>query len=512
MPAPLLIALPQGIAVSGVVTWALRLAASLAERERGVILAVHPAPQAQRTLDVELPAAVERVNIALPAQAETLPHFQQSLPRYAELVREAADRAGAPVVLSPNLLGDCYGLAAALCITEERSVRTVGVQHSDIEYDARVLAHYEPILHAFVGVSRRLADSLARRLPSRRDDIHHIPHAVAVEEAPPSREPLGARPLRLIYTGRIERRQKRIDALILLSDALTRRGVAHELALLGDGPALSEIRAAAASRPAITVHGPLPPHEVTPHLDAADCFVLASRYEGLSVAMLEAMARACAPIVTHVASGAAEAIAQGENGLLVETQDDAPDAVVAESLADAIASLDARTLPALQAAAWQTVRDRFSPRAHADRWMDLMDRVAAQPPRAWPMDRPAAFTSTGPGASGAVPPDGADRLRAALAGLAGRRIALHAAGRHTIELAPILAESPAEIVALTDDNPERQGDPVLGWRVLPPERAREAGATDVILSSWMHEKQMLARRAVFESQGLRVHALYDGTA
>lgn len=510
MLAPFLIALPQGLVVSGVTTWALRLASALTERERRVMLAVHPAVESQRTLAADLPPGVERLEINMPdATPGTLAHFQQSLPQYNCAVRDASQVAGAPVVLSPNLLGDCYALAAALCMTEQNSVRTIGVQHADIEYDARVLAHYEPIVHAFVGVSRRLADSLARRLPSRRGDVHHIPHAVAAPDAPPAREPLGARPLRLVYTGRIERQQKRIDALLLLSDELTRRRVDHELTLIGDGPALADVRRSAESRPAVTTLGALPPHEVQPHLDCADCFVLASRYEGLSVAMLEAMARGCAPVVTNVASGAGEAITRNENGLLVDLAENASDAAVAEAIADAMASLDAQKLGALQAAARETVRERFAPRAHADRWSSLIDRIAEAPPRPWPMDRPAAFTATSGAASGAVPPDGPARLRACLAGLAGKPVLLHGAGRHTIELAAILAESPARIVGVTDDNPERQGAPLLGWTVLPPERARETGATDVILSSWMHQKQMLARRDTFEAQGIRVHALYD---
>ena len=57
-------------------------------------------------------------------------------------------------------------------------------------------------------------------------------------------------------------------------------------------------------------------HEVGPFLRALDVFVLPSRFEGLSLALLEAMAIGTPVVATNV-GGAGEAVVSGETGLLV---------------------------------------------------------------------------------------------------------------------------------------------------------------------------------------------------
>ena len=96
--------------------------------------------------------------------------------------------------------------------------------------------------------------------------------------------------IRLIYTGRIEHEQKRILALAHLSDELTRRVIAHQITAVGDGPAMRAFDSAIASRPHIRRLPPQSPARIAQLLSEHDAFILPSRYEGLSVSMLEAMA------------------------------------------------------------------------------------------------------------------------------------------------------------------------------------------------------------------------------
>jgi hypothetical protein len=63
-------------------------------------------------------------------------------------------------------------------------------------------------------------------------------------------------------------------------------------------------------------------------------------------------------------------------------------------------------------------------------------------------------------------------------------------------------------VALSDDDPERAGQRVLNLRIVEPKDAAMTGATDVIISTWLHEERVWSRREVYERQGLRVHRLY----
>jgi glycosyltransferase involved in cell wall biosynthesis len=92
---------------------------------------------------------------------------------------------------------------------------------------------------------------------------------------------------------------------------------------------------------------------------AMDVFVLPSRWEGLSLALVEAMGAGRAVVATSV-GGNPEVVSHGETGLLVPADD-------AEALADAIRGLarDRERRESLGAAAAETARRRFSIEQHA---------------------------------------------------------------------------------------------------------------------------------------------------
>jgi glycosyltransferase involved in cell wall biosynthesis len=513
MPSSLLLPLPHGLSVAGVTSFAVRLANGLAARGRAASLLIHPEPRGSARVGFELHPRVEVVRPDLPSFEASAGDLSPFIPVYRDTVRRLAAQTGSPVAFAPQLYGDCYGIAAALCLAEPEPLRVLGWQHGVFEYDTRVLTRYEPIISRFIAVSDRIETTLKQRLPHRAADIANIPCGVQ----PSPRDPSGPRspaPLRLIYTGRIEHHAKRILALAHLADELSVRGIAHAITAVGDGPASVEFDAAIASRPTIRRLPPQSPGAVGTLLAGADAFILPSRMEGLSVSMLEAMAAGCVPILTKTDSGAMQVIEPGYNGEIADVSPEAGEAEAAVALAGAIQKFLQRApekRAAMAAAARQTVADRFSLDRHIAAVAALIDAATASPARAWPADRPCAFTASSRGdqpTSGSVPPDGPRLLRSLLESLAGRTVIIHGTGQHTLQLASVLAASPARIAAFTDDDRQRHGQKLWNWPIVAPADTAKTGATDVVISSWMHQDAIWARREMYVRQGMEVHKIY----
>lgn len=518
MPPPLLISLPGGLYVSGVVTWAVRLVNTLAARGTQTGLILHRSTPHHAPLSVPLHPDVRTFDLShLPPLTECDGRLDDYIEAYIKACEAVLPSLRVPprLILSPNLHGDDYGIAAA--VSQRLPIAVVGWCHLDSAYDRAVLTHYEPCISRFITVSNATTAALAEAIPHRAGDIARIPYGIPIADRLPHRAPLieststaalnrihpcasVARPPRLLYVGRIEEGIKRVSILIAASDTLLRRGVPHELTLIGDGPAARDIDLAITTRPHIKRLPPIAPHETAAHHAAADFFLLPSRAEGLSLSMLEAMGQGCIPIVSAVRSGPADAFDDGISGLLVHDAENPTQ--LADLFTDTISHLlrraTPRTLPDMAAAAHAAAR-RFSVDRHADLVSAAIAGVAAEPARPWPSARPASFTL-----AGIVPPDGPVRLRAAIESLAGERLIIHGVGQHTRLLAPILAEYAHLIAAFTDDNPMTHGTTFMDKPVLAP--PGPCDATAVIISSHIHQQDMLERARIFGDR--RIITLY----
>jgi hypothetical protein len=224
--------------------------------------------------------------------------------------------------------------------------------------------------------------------------------------------------------------------------------------------------------------------------------------------MLEAMSAGCVPIVARVRSGAEDAITHGREGLLIDLPEDAGSNEIGRRFADAIAGLTPERWSSMAGAAHARASGRFSFESHVARVAGVLGRVATQPARPWPGDRPAAFAALG----GLVPADARSRVTEALKRLAGRRLAIHGTGAHTRAAGDLFRAAGDGLVAFTDDDPSRLGGELLGRPVVPPDELAELGVTDVLISSAVHEPEIWARRGSYQRLGIAVHRLYDDAA
>jgi glycosyltransferase involved in cell wall biosynthesis len=108
---------------------------------------------------------------------------------------------------------------------------------------------------------------------------------------------------------------------------------------------------------------------VSDWLHVADLFVLPSRSEGLSNALLEAMACGLPAVATAV-GGTPEVIKDGMNGLLVPADDES---ALANALGHLVDDPDLARL--LGAAAYKTILEQYSMEAMVDRYVELYESL-----------------------------------------------------------------------------------------------------------------------------------------
>ncbi len=161
----------------------------------------------------------------------------------------------------------------------------------------------------------------------------------------------------VIGTVAVFRSQKRLEDWLDAASLLHQRVPEARFILVGDGPLLdmvteSIVRLGLES----VVHLAGLQEDVRPFLAAMDIYMMSSIFEGLPVALLEAMAMECVPVCTAV-GGIPELVTHGVNGLLAQPKHPA-------DLADLLAGLvDDPTRRALMATeARLTVEERFSMR------------------------------------------------------------------------------------------------------------------------------------------------------
>ena len=277
------------------------------------------------------------------------PH--ESLFALLRRMRRAAHRG--PGVLVAN---GYFGLAYAAWRDPGKAV--VQILHGDTPLHYRLAEEFAPHVDAFVAVSARIRDELVQRLPERADDVHHLPCGVPI---PSRRREARDGPLRLVYTGRLDR-EKGVQSLPEIDRLVRAEGVDACWTIVGSGPEDAALRGAFAGDPRVRFTGALSSEAVAALLPDHDVFVLPSHAEGLPLSLLEAMAAGLVPVASDLPSGMREVIEPGANGFLAPVGESA-------RFAAAIAALDADRdgLERASRAAANGIRARY----------DVIDRAAA---------------------------------------------------------------------------------------------------------------------------------------
>jgi glycosyltransferase involved in cell wall biosynthesis len=175
------------------------------------------------------------------------------------------------------------------------------------------------VVKTWIATTDAVADALIRA-DVRPDRIVRIPNGVELPTSPNARH-LSGGARRFLYLGRLSRNiQRDVPTMIKAFDLLASRHPYVELAIVGGGDLYDETKRQADTCQARgNIH--LPGFDQSEKwLAWADCFVLPSRREGLSNALLEAMA-AGLPCIANDIPPNREVLDDGDAGILVPVED-----------------------------------------------------------------------------------------------------------------------------------------------------------------------------------------------
>ena len=268
----------------------------------------------------------------------------------------AAIPAGEGILVANDLLE----LAMASACDCGRAV--VQVLHADTDYYYDLAARHEDVVDAFVVYGRTMERRLNERLPHRSNDIYFLPYGMP---NPPRRRTQGCGQLRLLFAGRLEHRQKGVLDLPSIDRMLEERAVDAQWTIVGSGPDEETLRQAWTSS-RVRFLGAKTHEEVFDIASEHDVFVLPTRWEGVPVALLEAMSVGLVPVVSRVESGVAEILTDGVTGLM-------PPVGNVGAFADALAALDAnrQKLESISAAATAYVHEHHDVRKRTNAYQAL---------------------------------------------------------------------------------------------------------------------------------------------
>lgn len=223
-----------------------------------------------------------------------------------------------PNLVVPALLAGQFVRAAG--------ISTVGILHSDDDFyrgvrEVFVGGRRQDALTDLVCVSRELEkQSLESSHPRTR--IHRIPYGVP---KPPGVANRVDGRLRVAYVGRLAEEQKRISEVTRAFCRMTKEIPGTEAAIFGEGPDRSNIERILSSEgrgQPVTLVGRVAVEQIQRRLCEFDVIVLMSDYEGLPIAILEAMACGVVPVCLKMRSGIPELVEDGVTGLVIADRDE----------------------------------------------------------------------------------------------------------------------------------------------------------------------------------------------
>jgi len=298
--------------------------------ERGRRLTVVTCRQPIEAPGVELLNFKPLLEFSLPGYKTQLVSIPPAVEIYHELERRRFDEL---LISTPGPLG-----LVALSAARRLGVAVSGIYHTDFPAYARHLlgaSLEEPAWSLmrwfYSGMERVYVRSLAYRdllLDNgfTAAQVRLMPRGVDVVQFRPEHRDPGFWPrhgggdgaFRFLSVGRVSK-EKNLDLLLDAFDAFLATGRDAELAIVGDGPYMDELRAKCRRRPKVLLTGVLRGDELAAAYASGDLLLFPSVTDTLGNAVLEAQASGV-PAVVSDQGGPKELVADGVSGLVVDVE------------------------------------------------------------------------------------------------------------------------------------------------------------------------------------------------
>jgi glycosyltransferase involved in cell wall biosynthesis len=181
------------------------------------------------------------------------------------------------------------------------------------------------------------------------------------------------KPFRVVFCGRVVEEQKRISAVVKSMIRICRKFESVECCIIGDGSERAAVEAqiaAAGMTKRILLLGRLSNEAARKQLSQCQALLLLSEYEGLPLAVLEAMSVGVIPICRRIPSGIPELVINGVTGFLVDDEDAEVETIIGRLLSEA------GLWESVSQAARQLVEARYSREKCNQAWVDLVLEVS----------------------------------------------------------------------------------------------------------------------------------------
>lgn len=300
----------NGLGLGGVETWCLTLGRELEKRGTNVKYMVPAEAQNSKSSNTIYVEGDSFLDFGKPNT-------------FNGIIRELVNNLPCTVVVNYKFLG--YLAACMVKKAYPKDIKVISVVHGGKQaiFDWNVL--YKDYVDHFIGVSKYgICDKLAEA-GIEEERIDNIVCPVPIRDELIHTYARGSQPLQLAYAGRLtlSDRDKRVDLLIPFIEGIERKGINYNLKIAGEGDYKEYLERYVIENNLenkIKVCGLIDREKMAEFWNNSDIFVNVSDSEGNCMAMLEAMAQGCVPVLTDV-SGVRDSIKNNYNGFIVERRD-----------------------------------------------------------------------------------------------------------------------------------------------------------------------------------------------